>query len=144
MSKSFHSFNKKEREKKKAKKREDKKKRKEERKNNPEAAEKDDMIAYLDADGNIIDSPLEEKVENNIEDIEISVPKKSAESRKKKGRLVQYNEERGYGFIESLDGAEKVFVHMSEFIDEIQVRNMVSYETEKSDRGLRAIKVEKL
>jgi len=57
MAKSQESWNKKEKEKLKLKKRKDKEERKEERKASNEGKSFDDMIAYVDENGQIVSSP---------------------------------------------------------------------------------------
>lgn len=143
MPKSQQTFNKKEKEKKRLKKREEKQRKKEERKSNSVGGELEDMIAYVDEFGNILDSPPEETKKKKDHDIQISTPKRPPEDTQKKGRLVHFNEEKGYGFIESLNGMEKVFVHQSEFTEDISIRNLVEYETEQDARGVRAVNVKK-
>src|SRR5687768_18216131 len=67
------SWNKKEREKKKQQEKKDKEARKKERKEN---AGKDDMMAYVDENGNISDTPPDprKKKEFKLEDIQIGLP----------------------------------------------------------------------
>ena len=75
---SFIGNNKREIQKQKQKKRQDKQRRKEERKVNG-GNSMDDMIAYVDANGNIVDTPpdlTEKKEEIDVNSIEISTPKK--------------------------------------------------------------------
>ncbi len=144
MAKSQQTFNKKEKEKKRLRKREEKKKKKEERKNSSTGGELENMMAYVDSNGNILDSPPEEvETDTSEEVIQIATPKKLPEDKRKKGRLVYFNEEKGYGFIENLERSEKVFVHHSEFEEEVNLRDLVTYEIEKGDRGARAVQVKK-
>lgn len=80
MSKSISS-NKREIEKKKQSKRLEKQKRKEERKANGGSSSFEDMIAYVDENGQITDTPpdLSQKTEVDVENIEVSTPKKVEE-----------------------------------------------------------------
>src|SRR5574344_529871 len=105
MSRSAISSNKKELEKRKQSKRLEKQKRKEERKASGTSSF-DDMIAYVDANGNITDTPpeLNENEEISADSIEVSVPKKEEveEDPIKKGIVEFFNAEKGFGFIKEL------------------------------------------
>ena len=86
MAKSQQSFNKNEKEKKRLKKREDKRKKMEARKAEAkEGGKKGIEFAYVDAYGNITDTPPDrsQKIKIKAKDIEISVPK-TLESDKEK------------------------------------------------------------
>ena len=126
------SFNKRENEKKKLSKRLEKQKKKDERK---ESAVKsfDDMIAYVDENGMIHDTPPEttQTEEINVEDIMVSVPKKPEEEAIRKGRVDYFNKDRGYGFIKDLGSAEKYFFHIKNAPADIGEGNMVSFEFQK-------------
>ena len=77
MGKSQQTFSKTEKEKKKIKKRKEKEAKKQERKENSnKGGNFEDMIAYVDADGNLTDTPPDpsQKVEVEAESIEIGVP----------------------------------------------------------------------
>jgi hypothetical protein len=65
------TYNKKEKEKKRLKKRLEKQKKREERKDNPGASGFDDMIAYVDENGMITDTPpdLTNKLEIDVDSI---------------------------------------------------------------------------
>ncbi len=146
MGKSQETFNKKEKEKKKRKKREEKLKKKEERKN-AEKGGLDDMIAYVDEDGNISDTPPDpEKKKTNVkaEDIVVGVPKKEEQEPEdivRKGKVTFFNDSKGYGFIKDEVSQESVFVHANGLIDEIAENDKVTFEVEKGQRGPQAVKV---
>jgi S-adenosylmethionine hydrolase len=78
MSKSQETFNKKEREKKRQKKQQDKLEKMQERKNNKEKGKSlDDMIAYLDENGNLTSVPPDPRKKKVFrqEEMQISIPK---------------------------------------------------------------------
>lgn len=142
MAKSIAS-NKKDNEKKKQSKRLEKQKKKELRK-----ADKgkgfDDMIAYVDENGILTDTPpeLRKKEEINIEDIEISVPtKEKIEDLALKGRVEHFNEEKGYGFIKHLASVDKYFFHINDCKDRVKVGNIVLFELERGQKGMNAVNV---
>ncbi len=138
------SYNKRELEKKREQKKKLKKKRKEERKANNEGNSFDDMIAYVDENGVITDTPPDpdSKTEVDIEDIQISTPKKEKEDDPILiGRVEHFNEDRGYGFIKDILSGEKYFFHVSNAFEDIQEGQQVEYELERGDRGMNAVRV---
>ncbi|MCD8071907.1 MAG: cold shock domain-containing protein [Alistipes sp.] len=137
------SFNKRENEKKKAAKRLEKQKRKEERKSTGSGS-MDDMIAWVDEHGMIVDTPPEEreKEEISLDDILISTPKKEeAVYEKPKGRVEYFNESKGYGFIKDVATAEKYFFHISSAPAGIAEGNTVWFDTERGARGMSAVNI---
>ena len=97
------TWNKKEREKKKQQSKKEKEERKRERKENAKGKSQDDMIAYIDENGNISSTPPDPRKMKKIllEDIEIGVPKQQAVDPAdliRKGTVTFFNESKGYGF----------------------------------------------
>ncbi len=140
------TWNKKEREKKKKAIKKEKAERKQERKDNPESKSFDDMIAYLDENGNLSSTPPDPKKKVNVklEDIEIGVPKHvplSAEELIRKGIVTHFNDSKGYGFIKDLETQESVFVHINSLTEEIKENNKVSFEVEMGPKGANAVNV---
>jgi cold shock CspA family protein len=147
MAKSKETWNKKETEKKKQKKRQDKEQKKEERRaNNKEGKSFEDMIAYIDENGNITSTPpdpLKKKV-IRAEDIEIGVPKQANISQRdtvRKGIVTFFNDSKGYGFIKDLETQESVFVHVNGLTQLIKENNKVSFEVEMGQKGPIAVNV---
>ncbi len=138
-----NSFNKREVEKKKQEKRLEKQKRKEERKANTGSASFEDMIAYVDENGVITDTPPEMKAEKiDLEDIIISTPKKEdVEDPILNGRVEFFNSEKGYGFIKNIGSTDKYFFHVSNAPAAITEGNMVTFELERGQKGLNAVKI---
>jgi len=141
MGRSQETFGKKEKEKKRLKKRQDKQKKKDERK--PGGSGLDDMIAYVDENGMIVDSPpdITNKEKIDAESIAISVPKKAEEDPVKKGRVEYFNTDKGYGFIKDLDSQEKYFCHVNGLLDKVKEGDKVSFELEKGLKGMNAVRV---
>tara|TARA_R100000353_G_scaffold142718_1_gene101933 strand:+ start:4428 stop:4901 length:474 start_codon:yes stop_codon:yes gene_type:complete len=148
MAKSQQTYNKKEKEKAKQKKREEKQKKREARK-----AEKSPGIdfAYVDFNGNLVDTPPDPsmKVEVDAEDIVLGIPKKEEGEREafdpvRKGKVSFYDSSKGFGFIVDNENNEKYFTHVSGIIDEIAENDQVSFELEKGQRGMNAVKVQKI
>lgn len=144
MGRSRESYNKKEVRNKKEKKRKDKKKKREARKGE-EKNSFNEMIAYVDKDGNISSEPPEEKDDEvKREDIEVSVPKKSESEKEdpiRNGLITFFNDNKGYGFIKDFKNGQSVFVHQNNAQDELDEGEQVSYEIEMGPRGLAAVNV---
>jgi CspA family cold shock protein len=62
-----------------------------------------------------------------------------------KGTIKWYNARKGYGFIEGEDGKD-IFVHKTSLPEGVFVNegDKVEYETEDSERGLKAVNIKKL
>lgn len=145
MGKSQETFSKKEKEKKRLKKRQDKQNRKEARKeNNNKGASLDDMIAYVDEFGNIVDTPPDptKRKKVKLEDIQISVPTK--EDIEAPAFLIGFvdffNHEKGFGFIKDRQG-EKYFVHITNAYPDIQEGDEVEFDTAMTPKGINAVDV---
>lgn len=131
---------KKDNEKKKIAKRKEKEKRKEERKNSGEGKSFEDMIAYVDENGQIVSERPEIKKKENIEldSILISIPKKTEQEEyvTHQGKVEYFNSSKGYGFIKDIDDNEKYFFHISNSPANIAEGHMVSFELKSGPRGM--------
>jgi cold shock CspA family protein len=141
------TWNKKEREKKKQQSKKEKAERKKERKDNAgEGKSFDDMLAYLDENGNLSASPPDpkKKVVINVEDIEIGVPKQAPinpEDLIRKGVVTFFNDSKGYGFIKDSQTQESVFVHINALTEQIRETQKVTFEVEMGPKGANAVNV---
>ena len=141
------TWNKKEKEKKKQQKKKDKAERKLERKeNNKDNNNFEDMLAYLDENGNLSSKPPDpkKKMVVNAEDIEIGVPKQkpvNPEDLIRQGIVTFFNDAKGYGFIKDLATQESVFVHINSLSEPIKENNKVSFEVEMGPKGAIAANV---
>ncbi len=138
-----NSFNKREVEKNKEQKRKEKQQRKEERK---VAGSKsfDDMIAYVDENGVITDTPPDpaKKQEVDLDDISVSTPKKEEmEDVVLEGRVEYFNSDKGYGFIKNLSGVDKYFFHVSNAPANIVEGNLVTFDLERGEKGMNAVNI---
>ncbi|QSE96316.1 cold-shock protein [Fulvivirga lutea] len=146
MGRSQNTFLKKEREKKKLQKRKEKQEKKEERKANSTSGDLDEMMAYLDENGNIVDSPPDEtkkKKEIKAKDIEIGVPKSAPQdlTSERRGKVAFFNDAKGYGFIDQNETNERFFVHVNSLKSQIREGDKVGFKLEKGPKGLVAIEV---
>lgn len=151
MARSQETFNKKEKEKQRQKRKQEKEQRREERKASSEKGKGlDDMIAYVDEDGNITSTPpdpAKKKSEIKTEDIEIGVSRKEEEDvgdLTRKGTVTFFNTSKGYGFIRDQDTQESIFVHVNGLEEEIHENDKVEFQTEKGPKGLNAIGVKRV
>ena len=152
MGRSQQTFSKSEKEKKRLKKREDKRKKMEARKlAKEESGSQGIPIAYVDYNGNLTDTPPDPsmKVKVKAENIEIGIPKKEEGDEEefdpiRKGKVSFYDSSKGFGFIIDTETNEKYFTHVSGIIDEIIENDKVTFELEKGQRGMNAVKVKKL
>lgn len=145
MGRSQETFSKKEKEKKRLKKRKDKELKKQDRKDNSEGGGLDNMLAYVDEYGNIVDTPpdLSKKREVSAESIEIGVPKReeSDEPTVRTGVVVFFNDSKGYGFIRELGSDEKFFVHANGLMQPVVEHDKVEFDLERGQKGMNAINV---
>ncbi|MCB8999019.1 MAG: cold shock domain-containing protein [Bacteroidales bacterium] len=149
MAKSQQSYNKKEKEKKRLKKRQDKLSKMEERRANSDGGSSlDDMIAYVDENGMITDTPPDpsKKTKVKASSIEIGVPKKEEKEVDSvhTGTVSYFDETKGFGFIIDSQNQEKYFVHVSGLLEEVYEGNKVQFELERGLKGMNATKVKKV
>ncbi len=149
MGRSTETFSKKEKEKKRLKKQQDKKEKTEDRKANSDKGKSlDEMMAYIDENGNITSTPPDPSKRKKVilENIQIGVPKQEAALPAdliRNGTITFFNESKGYGFIKDLQSQDSVFVHINGLIDPVTEGDKVTFETEQGQKGPNAIKVKK-
>ena len=141
------TWNKKEREKKKQQEKREKAEKKQERKDNAKKGQSlDDMMAYLDENGNLSSKPPDprKKINIKLEDIEIGVPKHvplNPEDLIRKGIVTFFNDAKGYGFIKDQVTQESVIVHINSLTEEIKEHNKVTFEIQMGPKGANAVNV---
>lgn len=150
MASSQETFSKKEREKKRLKKKKDKEEKKEERQANAKKGQSlEEMIAYVDENGNITSTPPDPRKKKvvNTEDIQLGAPKQEdAELFEaiREGIVSFFNEQKGYGFIRDLKTQESIFVHINELTTPIKENDKVTFEIEIRQKGPSAVAVKKI
>ncbi len=146
MGRSSQTFSKSEKEKKKRKKREEKAQKREERKANSVEGNLENMMAYVDENGQIVDTPpdLTKKKKIKAEDIQLGVPIKEEEDPIHEGKVTFFNTEKGYGFIKDLINQESYFVHINGLKQPIDEGDKVKFELIRGEKGMNAINVEKI
>lgn len=147
MAKSQNSFNKKENEQKRLKKRKDKLQKKEERKLNAGESGLDSMIAYVDENGNLSNTPPDPTKKQKVDasTIEIGVARREEEAvpAVRNGRIDYFDDSKGFGFIKETGTQEKFFVHVKGLLQEVKEGDMVTFELERGMKGMNAVRVKK-
>jgi cold shock CspA family protein len=137
---------KREKEKQRQKEKKEKREKMEERRaNSPKGKSLDEMMAYIDEDGNITSVPPDpnKKKVFNAEDIEIGVPKfKEGEDPLKEGRIDYFDGAKGFGFILQKQG-EKVFFHINQATYPVREGDIVNFTVERGPKGWNAVGVTK-
>ncbi len=134
------SFSKKENFKKKQAKLKEKALRREERKTNNDKGKEVEFM-YVDAYGRLSSTPPDEKMEVDLENIQLGAAPIEAEETVKTG-IVTFVSEKGYGFITENKSNENIFFHSNNCAQPIKKGNKVSFEKERSPKGYSAINIE--
>jgi len=139
-------FNKREKEKQRQKEKQEKREKMEERKaNQGKGKSLDDMMAYIDENGNITSVPPDpdKKKVFNLEDIEIGVPRsKEIDDPVKEGKIDYFDSSKGFGFIIQTNG-EKIFFHINQATYQVKEGDVVNYTVERGPKGWNAVGVTK-
>jgi cold shock CspA family protein len=150
MAKSQETFGKKEKQKKKAKQRQDKAEKMEDRKANAKKGKSlEEMMAYIDENGNISSVPPDPKKKKifNQEDMQIGVPKYVAGEQGeviRTGVVTFFNDAKGFGFIKDLQTQESVFIHVNQLSEPIKENDRISFEVEMGPKGANAVNAKKI
>jgi cold shock CspA family protein len=136
---------KKEKEKKKARARQEKEQKMKDRKFHKKGTSLEDMMAYIDENGNISSTPPDpgKKLVINAEDIQLSMPRPEEEIKPREGVVAFFNENKGFGFITDLESRQNVFVHINNLRHPLKENDKVTFDIEHTKRGLNAINVTK-
>lgn len=119
---------------------------KERKENNGKGKSLEDMMAYLDENGNITSVPPDpsKKIEIDLDSIQLGAAKNEVnEDPVRKGVVSFFNETKGYGFIVDSATRENVFVHSNNLLQPIKDRDHVTFETERTPKGISAVRVKK-
>lgn len=142
------TFNKKELEKKRAKKKQEKALKKLERKEASKGGGLEAMMAYVDENGNLVDTPPDPKKKKEVDasSIDLSatrVLEDEVTETVKTGKVDYYNDDKGYGFIKDANSEDRYFFHVKGVHGLVRSGDKVSFELEKGPKGLNAVNVSK-
>lgn len=122
----------------------EKQKKKEIRRQNAGSRSFEDMIAYVDENGNLTDTPVDPKSKTvvDLEQIEISTPKQQeVEYVPFNGRVEYFNTEKKFGFIKDVKSVNKYFFHINQAPANIAEGQTVEFDVEKGIKGLNAVNI---
>jgi cold shock CspA family protein len=146
MSRPKGNFNKREKEKQRQKEKQEKREKMEDRKaNQGKGKSLDDMMAYVDENGNISSVPPDPQKKKvfNLEDIEIGVSRsKEVDDPLKEGKIDYFDSSKGFGFIMQNDG-QKIFFHINQATYLVKEGDVVNYTIERGPKGWNAVGVTK-
>lgn len=149
MGKSSETFNKREKEKKRLQKRKDKEQKKEERK----AGAKDnksfeDMIAYVDENGNFSSTPPDVTRKKTVREADIDLTSRNKGSGTapglRMGFVKFFDKDKGYGFIKDSATQDEFFFHFRSANFPIAQSDQVAFDTEQSPKGANAVRIVKM
>lgn len=148
MARSSDTFSKRELEKKKAQKRKEKEARKEERKSSGGDKSFEDMLAYVDENGNLTSTPPDASKKKVIRETEIDLSSANkggnVSARHRQGVVKFFDTSKGFGFIKDEQTQEEFFFHYKEANFPINQSDRVIFETEKGPKGANAVRISKL
>jgi cold shock CspA family protein len=148
MAKSKETFNKKEKEKKRLKQKQDKQERMAERKAHAKKGKSlEEMMAYIDENGNISDTPPDPRKKKIVDagSIQTSTPKQEKrEEGPRLGTVSFFNDDKGFGFINDTETGERIFIHINNLTEPIREGEKVYFEVEMGPRGASAVNVQKM
>ena len=141
------TFNKREKEKKRIQKQKDKEQRREERKTNKESKSFEDMIAYVDENGNFSSTPPDGSRKKIIKESDIDLASRNKGGASvpvmRQGVVKFFEKDKGYGFIKDTETQDEYFFHYSSASFPIAQSNSVTFEIEQGPKGLNAVRINK-
>jgi cold shock CspA family protein len=141
------TFSKKDLASKKAKKKQEKAQKMKDRKvNNQKGKSLEDMMAYLDENGNITDTPpdMNKRKEIDLDTIQLGAAPIVEEDLQRSGFVSFFNDAKGYGFITDDKTRENIFVHSSQLAAPVKENDKVTFMKERTPKGFSAINVKKI
>ncbi len=148
MARSQETYSKKERQKKKLQKKKEKQLRRDERRlEDPKAKSLDDMIAYVDENGNISSTPPDPTKIKEIaaEDIDLDNSRNTVDDdTPPTGKITYFDPSKGYGFITDSNTGDRLFVHVNDAAEPLSEGDQVTYTPTRSPRGMQATSVRKV
>jgi cold shock CspA family protein len=148
MARSSETFSKREKEKQKLQKRKEKEQRKEDRKAGNEGKSFEDMLAYVDENGNITSTPPDPVRKRVINEADIDLTSRNkggiTPPHVRQGMVKFFDTSKGYGFIKDDQSQEEMFFHHSSANFPIAQFDKVTFETEMGAKGMNAVRISKV
>lgn len=135
-----------------AKKKKEKKREKAERKelrqsNTNKGKGMEEMLAYVDENGNLSTSPPDPRRKKEIrpEDIslEASGNNHKEEEALKHGVVTFFDRTKGFGFIKDSNSPNSYFIHTNDLSEPVQEQDKVTFEVARGQKGMKAVLVRK-
>ncbi|MGX5819000.1 cold-shock protein [Chitinophaga lutea] len=123
---------------------------KERKLNNNKGKNLEDMLVYLDENGNLSAFPPRDnttRLELAPEDLskgEVATPGAPVDESLRTGRITFFNTAKGFGFIEDSRSKESTFFHVNQLLQPVQEGDEVSFSVEKTSRGNNAVSVRRI
>lgn len=99
----------------------------------------DDMMAYLDEDGNLTDRPTDPRKKRvyRPEEVSIGVPRQEdrEDEAPRTGVVTFFSEGKGFGFINDAETKMRVFFHVNNLNVPVKENDKVTFRLEKSPKG---------
>lgn len=115
-------------------------KRQERKEHNSKGKELTEMFAYVDEFGNLTETPPEKR-SNPLSRIPPDVRNVGDTEKERRGTVIFYDDNKGFGFIKNAQANESVFVHANSSSVELEKNLKVIYEVQKGPKGLTAVNV---
>jgi cold shock CspA family protein len=148
MARPQETFNKKELEKRRIQKKKEKEQRKEERKSQTKEGQSwETMIAYVDENGNISNTPPDPTRKRDVKTEDIVTGSRNTGSQEpviRTGKVAFFNTSKGFGFIKDNTTGENLFVHMSSLLVPVKENDKVTFDVERGPKGFSAVRVKKI
>ena len=145
MAKSSELFSKREKEKKRIQKRIEKEQRKEDRKAGKEPKSLDEMLAYVDENGDLTSTPPDLSKKKVIQETEIDLTSKNKRGASPpttlQGKVKYFDTTKGFGFIIEDQTANEFFFHYKSANFAIGQSDRVNFETEMGPKGVQAVRI---
>lgn len=106
----------------------------------------EDMMAYVDENGNLTTKAPDVRKKKEIRAEEISLApsgNNSQEQHQMQGTITFFDTVKGYGFIKDSDSNNSYFVHNSDLATAVKERDKVVFEIAKGQKGMKAVCVRK-
>jgi len=105
------------------------------------------MMAYIDENGNLTDTPPDPKKKKEIRSEDISlgaaaiIRDEEDENGEKEGVVTFFNNAKGFGFIKETKGQNSYFVHINNLSEPIGENDRVVFQVAKGQKGMHATMV---